>query len=348
MRFIHSRLSAIVIITAIVLSPLGARGVDDSEAKDLPDRIVQTGSSAFLVENALYLFPEAQNRVVALADGDQGGGFFVGDLDPQFNDKTVLPRRATTEEVLAQNPDIVVMKNFLKRSMGEPLERVGVPVLYLNLETPESWMAELDVLGDLFANPRRAEELKGIFNRRISSVTESLAALADDDKPTVLFLYWSIKDGVSAVNIPPVSWIQTRMVEMSGGVPVWRDADLDERWTRTNMEQIALWNPDHIVVAAYQMDAAAAVNSMLEDPIWSSLTAVKEGRVHAFPSDYHSWDQPDARWVLGLAWLAGELHPEIFDSLDMKSESRSFYREMYGMDEAQYNELILPRLTGLD
>ncbi|MDF1568963.1 MAG: ABC transporter substrate-binding protein [Spirochaetaceae bacterium] len=348
MRFIHGRLSAIVIITAIFLSPLGARGVDDSEVKDLSDRIVQTGPSAFIVENALYLFPEAQNRVVALADGDQGGGFFVGDLDPLINEKTVLPRRATTEEVLAQNPDIVVMKNFLKRSMGEPLERVGVPVVYLNLETPEFWMAELDLLGELFANPRRAEELKGIFERRISSVTEPLEVLADDDKPTVLFLYWSIKDGVSAVNIPPVSWIQTRMVEMSGGVPVWRNADLDERWTRTNVEQIALWNPDHIVVAAYHMDASAAVNSMLEDPIWSSLTAVKEGRVHAFPSDYHSWDQPDARWLLGLAWLAGELHPGFFDSLNMKNESRSFYREMYGMDDEKYNELILPRLTGLD
>ncbi len=138
------------------------------------------------------------------------------------------------------------------------------------------------------------------------------------------------------------------MVEMAGGEPVWADADFGERWTRTGIEQIAAWDPDIILVAAYHMNASDAVFELAADPSWSFLRAVKNKDIYAFPSDYHSWDQPDVRWLLGLQWMATILHPEIFPDIDMEDETRTFYKDMFFMSNSDFDEFIKPRLTGLN
>lgn len=331
-----------------VVSGLSARDEIEAPAAEFPQRIVQAGSSAFMIENALYMFPEAADRLVAMADGDQGSGFFAADIDGNIGVKTILPRNANTEAILAQNPDMVVMKDFLKSRMGEPLERIGIPTLYLNLETPETWMADIEKLGSMFGNPDRASELQLFFNERMSKVEDSLEGLTVNEKPRTLLLYWSVRDGSTTVNIPPLSWMQTRMVEMAGGIPVWKNADLGERWTQTGIEQIAAWDPDVIVLAAYHIHASEALDAILSDSTWSSLRAVRNGDILGFPVDYHSWDQPDGRWILGLQWLASSLHPDRFPGLDMKSEAISFYRDFYNMDADAFNRLIDQRLSGLD
>ena len=342
----HLRKILPVILTAAVLLPLSGRGTDEIPENTADGiRIVQAGSAAFMVQNALYLFPEAYGGLVAAADGNQGNGSFMADLDPGAGEKTILPRTANTEAVLALRPDVVVMKNFMRTRMGAPLEQMGIDTFYLDLESPEAWMADLAKLGDLFDNPERAAELQELFRERIETVTGAFEGMADREKPSTLFLYWSVRDGVSAVNVPPVSWIQTSMVEMAGGNPVWKDAELSDRWTKVGLEQIAAWNPDHIVVAAYHVPTPTAVEAIKSDPLWSSLKAVRAGNVHGFPVDYHSWDQPDARWLLGLTWLAAELHPERFPGLEMESEARAFYRDFFFMDDKAYDRMILPRLN---
>jgi iron complex transport system substrate-binding protein len=301
-----------------------------------------------MVENALYLFPDALQRVTAMADGNQGKGFFAADLDPAIDSKTVLPRNANTEAILATKPDVVVMKNSLAGRIGEPLERMGIRTVYLDLESPEAWMTDLDKLGALFGDQARAETLKDLFNSRIERVTRGVDGLADSEKPRTLFLYWSVVDGSSAVNIPPMDWIQSRMVQMAGGLPVWEGSGSEKSWARTGVEQIAAWNPDVIVVAAYHADAVGIVRVIRNDPVWSGLNAVRSGEVYPFPSDYHSWDQPDVRWLLGLQWMAGILHPESFRDLDMEAEARKFYYEMFGMDQQAFTRYIVPRLSGID
>ncbi len=354
MRYVLIVTLPFLVITSVFSRGTTDPGTDSAQGGNIrsstgpSQRIVQAGSAAFIVENALYLFPEAREQVIAMSDGNQGNGFFVADIDPDIGSKTILPGIVNTETIIALNPDVVVMKDFLKSRVGEPIERVGIPTLYLNLETPEAWNRDLERLGELFGNPERAIELQDGFNRRLQSVEDSLMNLDESNKPEVLFIYWSVKDGVSAVNLPPLSFIQTRMVEMAGGLPVWRDADLGERWTRTGLEQIAAWNPDVIFVTAYHVPVSQAMNAIRSDPGWSSLSAVKNGRIYEVPGDYHSWDQPDARWILGLQWMGKTLHPDKFSGLDMMSEAREFYREMFGLDEAAFNRYILPRLSMLN
>ncbi len=77
------------------------------------------GSSTFLVHDAMYLFPEAKERVVAMAEGSQGKGFFIRDIDPNIKEKTIISRKAGIEEIISLKPDMIVMKNFLKSKLGD-------------------------------------------------------------------------------------------------------------------------------------------------------------------------------------------------------------------------------------
>ncbi|MCG8451730.1 MAG: ABC transporter substrate-binding protein [Spirochaetales bacterium] len=344
-----SVLLAFVLSLSLWNHGLFARGNQDVVAspsdESLPQRIVQVGSAGFMVENALYLFPSAPERIVAMTDGNQGRGAFLADLDPEYAEKTILPRSANTEAILALSPDRVVMKNFLKKRMGLPLENLGIPVTYLDLETPEAWMSDLDNLGALMGNEERAQDI----GQEISHTTSQLATALEgvEKKPRVLFLYWSVKDGSTAVNLPPKSYMQTRMVEMAGGEAVWLDAELGSRWTKTNFEQVAAWDPDVVIVAAYHVSAEEAMATLKDDSAWSSLRAFQEDQAHVMPADYYSWDQPDIRWLLGVQWMAKTFHPQRFEDVDLLDQARQFYQTMFGMTGEQFDSMILPRLTGL-
>jgi hypothetical protein len=49
---------------------------------------------------------------------------------------------------------------------------------------------------------------------------------------------------------------------------------------------------------------------------------------------------------LGLAWVASKLHPDLFPALDITREAQAFYQELYGMDEAAFQQNILPTFKG--
>jgi iron complex transport system substrate-binding protein len=165
-------------------------------------------------------------------------------------------------------------------------------------------------------------------------------------KPRVLLLQYSLQGGHVALNVPPASWIQTRMVELAGGNPVWKDGVQGSGWSIVNLEQIAAWDADVIVLVAYSDDPIQVVSRLKADAQWQQLAAVRNGRLYAFVKDFVSWDQPDTRWILGLTWLAGKLHPDRFTSIDIKQETVAFYHQLYGIDPAIVQQVILPMLQG--
>jgi iron complex transport system substrate-binding protein len=83
-------------------------------------------------------------------------------------------------------------------------------------------------------------------------------------------LQYSEKGGEIAFKVPPAEWIQTGIVEMAGGKPVWTDT-LTDGWTIVTLEQIAAWNPDVILVADYKGKALEAVTSLKQDDKWALL-----------------------------------------------------------------------------
>jgi iron complex transport system substrate-binding protein len=311
-----------------------------------PSRIAIVGKAAFMVADAVYLFPEASSRVAALANLVQNKLSFIPVIDPSYSSKTILADSSGAEQIAATNPDAVLMKSSNSETLGKPLEAIGIKVVFVDFETPDQYTRDLNTVGQLFDDPARAQQLISFFAAQTSRVTTALAGLTDSEKPRVLLLYYSNKNGTVAFNVPPLSYIQSTEVQLAGGQPVWKDAQLGSGWTTVNLEQIAAWNPDQIYVVAYSGNVSEVVASLKASPDWQALRAVEQNAIHAFPGDYFSWDQPDPRWVLGLTWLATRIHPNQFSSLSMDQETRGFYQDLYGIDSTAYSRYIEPNLSG--
>ncbi|MCC6803277.1 MAG: ABC transporter substrate-binding protein, partial [Anaerolineae bacterium] len=244
----------------------------------------------------------------------------------------------------AAQPDLVLLKSSSAESLGGPLEALGIPVVYVEFETPEQYERDLTNLGLIFQNEARAEEIIAFFQERVDGIAETLAPVTEEEKPGVLLLYYNDRDGVVAFNVPPTTFIQTWSVEAAGGAPVWLDAELGRSWTTVTLEQIAAWDADQIFIVSYFKPVAEVLAALEADPQWQALRATQDGTLYGFPGDYYSWDQPDARWILGLEWLTKTINPELFADLDLQQEIRTFYSDLYHLDDAAYTESVEPYL----
>lgn len=311
-----------------------------------PERIVLVGRGVFMLADAIYFFPEASNRIVAIGSTAQWNHDFAPIIDPNFQTKTILENEAGPEQIAAMQPDLVIMKSFMAENLGKPLESLGVPVVYLDFETPEQYPRDIAILGQVFQNPQRASQVSDYYQQRLDQIKTTLSEAGAQQAPRILIAYYNNKDGQIAFNVPPSSWMQTLLAKIAGAEPVWEAIELSTGWTKVNFEQIAAWDPDQVYIVAYTSDAVQVVKDLQADPQWQALRAVKEGQLYAFPADVYSWDQPDSRWILGLTWLAAKTHPEAFADLDMRQEVISFYKELYNLSEAAIQEKIFPLLEG--
>lgn len=309
-----------------------------------PTRIVITGRALFMIIDAVYMFPNVSERIAAMGDAGQGTGNFIAMVDPNYKAKMTLQQDASAEQIAAVQPDLVILKSYLAETVGKPLEVLKIPVVYVDFETPEQYQRDIAILGKVLQNEARAKQLAAYYESKVAEIQAAVKGASS--KPRVLMLYYSDKDGAVAFNVPPMSWIQTRMVELAGGEPAWNSANPGSGWTKVSLEQIAAWDADRIFIITYNKSPSGVTAELKANPQWQALRAVKAGHLYAFAGDVFSWDQADTRWILGLAWLATRLHPEQTAKVDIVQQAEQFYETVYGLDNAFFEKNIRPTFRG--
>jgi iron complex transport system substrate-binding protein len=309
-----------------------------------PTRIVITGKALFMVLDAVYMFPEAPDRIVAIGNAAQGSSNFIALIDADYATKATLQQDAGAEQIAAAQPDLVILKSYLSETVGKSLEALHIPVIYVDFEIPEQYGRDLAILGKVFQNETRAQEAANFYQNKVAEIQTVLQGVAQ--KPRILMLYYTDKDGAVAFNVPPLAWMQTQMVQLAGGEPVWASANPANGWTKVTLEQIAAWDADQVYIISYSKNPSEVVAGLKSDPQWQTLRAVKEGHLYAFPGDLYSWDQADARWILGLSWLAARLHPDRFPQFNIVQGAQQFYQTLYGLDGQFFETKIHPTFKG--
>ena len=309
-----------------------------------PRKIALVGKAVIMVADGVYLFPQAEEKITAISEMNQSAYNFISMIDPNFSQKGLLAKNVGPEQIAAVQPDAVIMKSTNVDKLGKPLEALNIPVIYLDLETPEQYQRDILILGTIFQDTSRAEAVAKYFQDGVDTVNQTLANLPEAGKPRTLLLYYEAANGTAAFNVPPKSWIQTTMVNLSGAIPVWQDFQLENGWTTVSLEQIAAWNPDVIFVTSYSTPIPEVMASLKADPKWQALAATQNGKLFGFAADVYSWDQPDTRWILGLKWMAKTLHPDLFADVDIMKEAQNFYSTLYAMDQQTFQAKIVPLL----
>lgn len=308
-------------------------------------RIVIEGKQTQMIVDFFYLFPGQSSKIIGMQKKFQTADNFLLLIDPAASNRLNLEENASAEQVAPLKPDLVILKTSMKEKLGGGLAAINIPTVYMDFENPDQVTREINNLGIILQQKSRAIEINSLFNEWQKQVTEKVSNLSLEKKPKILLIQYSDKNGVVAFQVPSANWLQTQMIEMAGGIPVWKNDAKSGGWITVSLEQIAAWDSDMIFVINYFGNSKETVGKLYMDSTWKQIRAVKNNHLFGFAGDFISWDQPDPRWVMGLNWLGNKIHPDLV-AFDTEKIVSQFYSDFYKIDTSIVTEKIIPLLKG--
>jgi iron complex transport system substrate-binding protein len=259
---------------------------------------------------------------------------------PAFGRLTGRGGTANVEAVLAAKPDLIVDAGSLGPTYASLADRVqaqtGIPYILLDgsfARTPETYRQ----LGAALGRQADADALAASARDLTDTVAKAVGSLPEEKRPRVYYAR-----GPRGLETGFAGSINTELVDAAGGRNVAQGGD--GRLGRVSPEQVLAWNPDVIVT----LDPAFAA-SLHTDPLWRDVRAVQSGRIYVAPLQPFPWFDapPGVNRLIGLRWLAGLLHPDLFPE-PMPDVVRAYYRRFYhvDLDAAQAASLLAPAAPG--
>ena len=308
------------------------------ELPDKPSVIAVVGKAALIPSDALFMFPIAQEAEVYLSTTDQGLGDFFPLLKPSITGDKRLAQQASAEEILALKPDLILMKSSNYQQLGKQLEQFNLPLFVMDLESSEAWKEEILQLGKLLDDTATAQNVVAELQRREDAIATQIATIDPNQKPTVVYAQATSQEGTLSLSVSPNVWIQQSLVEKAGAIPIWVDQSITApSWRTISFEQLAAWKPDVLVLISYRQDAKQLVERFHASLQWQFLGT----KVFASAADVVNYAQADSRWILALQHLAKTLYPDLFATVSMAEEVRSFYRTIYNVEDTDVLNLLV-------
>jgi len=266
-----------------------------------PDMLVGV-NTPFSNEDKAFLSP----RAAALPD--LGGVFGMG-------------RQVNPETLLGIKPDVALAwkSDYIDQATIEtPFKNIGVPLLYIKLDTLSDWPQALEYVGRLLGREARSKELAQYLRQTLSRVEKAVSGLSDSQKVRVY--YAESPDGFAT---DCNRSFHTEAIELAGGYNVYRCEPKDHSgMERVSAEQILLFAPQLIL-----SQDRSFLTSVKTDQRWKNIPAVQAGKVYAIPRSPFNWiDRPPSYMrAIAILWLTNMFYPDRLP-LDIRKETKQFYR----------------------
>lgn len=272
--------------------------------------------------NTAVVLGGGQKYIVGFGNKEMGRGLYTLVMN-NFDGLTQIGmgKNINFETVAKTGANLAIIPERFKDQAAQ-FEKVGVQALVAlpNTESFDTVKTSLATVGKALGEDKRASEINAFIDKKIANA-QAIGAKAVT-KPKVLFL-----GGSSPLSVAPSAMIQTQLIETAGGINAVSGVEGKGDFINVNIEQIVAWNPDVIWFPAY---VSYSVDSLLKDPAWSSIKAIKNKKVYVFPSKLEPWDQPTAAIALGVSWGVYNLHPDLYPLENLMKDADEFYKLVYG------------------
>ncbi|MCQ2437478.1 MAG: ABC transporter substrate-binding protein [Clostridia bacterium] len=233
---------------------------------------------------------------------------FDNDLDPDVVANLGAVKEPNAEALLTAAPDLVLasVNTTADVEMLELFESAGIPVVYFEVDCFEDYLEMLDVCTQLTGRRDLYQsaglDVQAQIENCIASVPET------DEAPS--FLY--VRATGSTVKVK--SSADTVLGNMLTDLGCTNIADSETSLLENlSIETIIVQDPDYIFVVLQGTDTTDARQnfeaSLSDNPAWSSLTAVAEGRVYMVDQRLYNV-KPNALWGMAYEQLAEILYPQ--------------------------------------
>ncbi len=196
------------------------------------------------------------------------------------------------EALLAANPDFVLgsAKTAADVELMDLLEELGISVAYFDISSFGDYLRMLDICTQLTGCPDNYQ----LYGARVEAQVEVARGRAQDPGPRVLY----IRATGSSCKVKNSQ--DTVLGEMLADLGCVNIADSSESLLeQLSLEVILDQDPDFIFAILQGSDPTDAQRTLdetlLSNPAWQSLTAVKEGRFFVLDDQLYNL-KPNARW----------------------------------------------------
>lgn len=210
------------------------------------------------------------------------------------------------ERLLAAQPDLVLASsNTAAQAQLLPLlEQAGVTVAYFNVTNFSEYLNMLSICTQLTGQ----EDRYARYGQALEDQIAAARGRADGSQPTVLYIR-ATGSGCKVKNSR-----DTVLGEMLADLDCRNIADReDSLLEELSLEVILQSDPDYIFAVCQGADPTDARRmldqTLLSNPAWQSLTAVREGRFHVLEHELYNL-KPNARWGEAYENLANILYPD--------------------------------------
>ena len=264
---------------------------------DHPQRVaVLIGSFA-----DIWCLAGGKDQLVAAAN-DTWTQFDLGLPDSVANLGSIT--ETNLELLAAAEPDLVIASSntAAQVELKDTLEQMGLNTAYFKVASLDEYLHMLDICTQITG----CEENYQQYGTAILEQVEAARARVDGSAPTVLYVRAS---GSSCKVKNSQDSVLGEMLADLGCINIADTADslLEE----LSMEVILQQDPYHIFVVIQGSDPTKAEamldKTLLSNPAWDTLTAVKEGRFHVMDQNLYNL-KPNARWGEAYEKLADILY----------------------------------------
>lgn len=293
------------------------------EAAEATETEAQTGAVTFTDDLGREVTVENPQRVISLIASYADIWYLAGGIDRLVGTTNAtwtyfdLPLREdivnlgsskelNQEQLLACEPDFILASCGTDRNVELEtfFEEAGLNVAYFSVNNFDDYKRVLKICTAITG----CEENYETYGTEVEKEVEDALSRVDGSAPSVLYVRASGKS--CKVKNSDGSVLGEMLADM-GCVNI-ADSN-DSLLEQLSMEVILQEDPDYIFVVLQSEDPADAQEvletTLLSDPAWNTLTAVKEGRYYVMDSNLYNM-KPDARWGEAYEQLADILYPQ--------------------------------------
>ena len=248
------------------------------------------------------------------------------------------------ETIIDMHPDIVIESTATNGETNEAIERRqenlgSIPVVAINDSILFVTQSDptIEYVGKLLNCEARAKKLIEFRSSILNEINSTVKDIPENEKVRVYYA-----EGPEGLMTDPSGSQHSQVIEICGGINV-ADCPLTpvSGMTQVSIEQVMNWNPQVIITSNPQFYA-----SVYSDTLWKSVDAVQNKRVYLAPQNPFCWiDRPQGpHLILGTAWTAKMLYPDLFADMDLSELTRKFYSEFfhYDLKDKELNTLLNP------
>ena len=310
----------------------------DREVK-VPEKIDKIAvCDIYPLPSVLAVFFDSADKIVGMPEPSMTAAKngLLGKLYPEILDAEtgyIDGTNVNMEELAKLEPD-VVFYSASSTELGDQLADAGFNAVAISvnrwdyncIETLDNWIA---LLSQMFPESDKTKVVQQKSHEIYDLVQERVKSLSDDQRKDVFFLF-QYSD----------TTLLTSGKQFFG--QWWADAigarNVAEELTNDNsvpvsMEQIYDWDPDMIFITNFNPYFPDDLyNNTVEGYDWSPVSAVADRNVYKMPLGMYRSYTPGADCPVTLLWMAKTAYPSQFQDIDVISEAKDYYKEVFGIE----------------